>query len=223
MATLDNANKEVGQDLVKGTLIAGTAGATVGAVLGILRQQPVPGYAFSGGLNASLFGMTFIAFRESFLRFQRSKNPLYGLKDSQTMAIDQLWSSTVAGAFTGGILSALARGPKAVPSGTVMFGLVGFGGQWIYSKASRFRQEQILAANPELEAAKALLSEKNKKDTVGTGLLKVLPVLRTDVDDYENRLRIKIQKIELEQKMLQDEVDRRKEQQTKVVSTDEKE
>ena len=28
--------------------------------MGIMKQQPVAGYAFSGGLNASLFGMTFI-------------------------------------------------------------------------------------------------------------------------------------------------------------------
>lgn len=52
---------------------------------------------------------SYLAFRESFLRFQRNKNPLFGLKDSQTMDIDQLWSSTIAGASTGGILSALAR------------------------------------------------------------------------------------------------------------------
>ncbi|KAF9327156.1 hypothetical protein BG006_009490 [Podila minutissima] len=202
----NNADKEVGKDLVKGTLIAGAMGATVGAALGIMRQQPVPSYAFSGGLNASLFGMTFIAFRESFLRFQRSKNPYFGLKDSQTQAVDELWSSTVAGAFTGGILSALARGPKAVPSGTFMFGAMACGGQWIYSKASRYRQNQILAANPDLEST---LQKKNK-NAIGNGILNVLPVHRTEVDDYETRLRNKLHNIELEQKMLEEEVLRRK-------------
>ncbi|KAF9933461.1 hypothetical protein BGZ67_004285 [Mortierella alpina] len=216
-------NKEVGKDLVKGTAAAAVLGATSGAVLGILRQKPVAGYAFSGGLNASLFGMTFIAFRESFLRFQRNKNPFFGLKDSQTMDIDQLWSSTVAGACTGGILAALARGPKAVPSGTFMFSAMAFGGQWIWTKTNRYRQNRILSSTPidvssssESEssvtaAAAARKSGHNNKDaTVGTGLLNILPVHRTDVDDYEEKLKHKLRLIEDEQRALENEVERRK-------------
>ncbi|KAF9280684.1 hypothetical protein BGZ68_007083 [Mortierella alpina] len=206
-------NKEVGKDLVKGTAAAAVLGATAGAVLGILRQKPVAGYAFSGGLNASLFGMTFIAFRESFLRFQRNKNPFFGLKDSQTMDIDQLWSSTVAGACTGGILAALARGPKAVPSGTFMFSAMAFGGQWIWTKTNRYRQNRILATTPiEVSSSSAVVAARksHKDDTVGTGLLNILPVHRTDVDDYEEKLRHKLQLIEDEQRMLETEVERRK-------------
>ncbi|KAF9291191.1 hypothetical protein BGZ74_000399 [Mortierella antarctica] len=100
----------------------------------------------------------------------------------------------------------IAGGPKAVPSGTFMFGAMACGGQWIYSKASRYRQNQILAANPDLEST---LQEKNK-DAIGSGILNVLPVHRTDVDDYETRLRNKLHNIELEQKMLEEEVLRRK-------------
>lgn len=87
-----------------------------------------------------------------------------------------------------------------------MFGAMACGGQWIYSKASRYRQNQILAANPDLEST---LQEKNK-DAIGSGILNVLPVHRTDVDDYETRLRNKLHNIELEQKMLEEEVLRRK-------------
>lgn len=47
--------------------------------------------------------------REAFLAFQRSKNPQFGLKDSQTQDADALFSSAVAGATTGGLLSAVAR------------------------------------------------------------------------------------------------------------------
>ncbi|KAF9151361.1 hypothetical protein BG015_006776 [Linnemannia schmuckeri] len=137
MDAWNEKNKDVGKDLLKGTAIAGVTGATAGGIVGILKQKPVGSYAFSGGLNASLFGMTFIAFRESFLRLQREKNPYYGLKDSQTMDIDHLWSSTIAGAFTGGILAALARGVKAVPSGTFMFGAMAMGGQWVLTKTNR--------------------------------------------------------------------------------------
>ncbi|KAG9322733.1 hypothetical protein KVV02_005421 [Mortierella alpina] len=217
-------NKEVGKDLVKGTAAAAVLGATSGAVLGILRQKPVAGYAFSGGLNASLFGMTFIAFRESFLRFQRNKNPFFGLKDSQTMDIDQLWSSTVAGACTGSILAALARGPKAVPSGTFMFSAMAFGGQWIWTKTNRYRQNRILSSTPidvssssesessvtEAAAAARKLGHSKKDANVGTGLLNILPVHRTDVDDYEEKLKHKLQLIEDEQRALEKEVERRK-------------
>ncbi|KAG0024655.1 hypothetical protein BGZ80_011323 [Entomortierella chlamydospora] len=177
-------DKEVGKDLVKGTLVAGVAGATAGAS---------------------------IAFRESFLRFQRNKNPYYGFKDSQTMEIDQLWSSTVAGACTGGVLSALARGPKTVPSGTFMFGALAFGGQWILNKANRYRQEKILETIPlESTTAQAKGIHADSREHVGTGLLKVLPVHRTDVDDYEKRLLQKLELIEREQKILEEEVLRRK-------------
>ncbi|KAG0270569.1 hypothetical protein DFQ27_004281 [Actinomortierella ambigua] len=151
-------------NLAKGTAVAGLAGATAGATIGILRQKPVMNYAFSGGLNASLFGMTFIASREAFLRYQRAQNPAYGLKDSQTMSIDMLWSSTLAGAFTGGVLATLARGPKALPSGSVMFGLMGFSGQWMINRLHRMRQSRILASSSSLSDDKAVTAA-----TVATG------------------------------------------------------
>ncbi|KAG9064724.1 hypothetical protein KI688_002983 [Linnemannia hyalina] len=214
MDAWNGTNRDIGKDLLKGTAIAGVTGATAGGIIGILRQKPVGAYAFSGGLNASLFGMTFIAFRESFLRLQREKNPYYGLKDSQTMDIDHLWSSTIAGAFTGGILAALARGPKSVPSGTFMFGVMAMGGQWVLTKTNRYRQDRILTSTVPLEslpASSPLASSKsnNSRDAVGTGILSVLPVHRTDVDDYEVKLRQKLELIEIEQAILKEEVLRR--------------
>ncbi|KAI1317035.1 hypothetical protein EDD11_009101 [Mortierella claussenii] len=220
MDTGRKSQEQVGKDLIKGTMIAGALGIASGGIIGILRQQPVGGYAFSGGLNASLFGMTFIAFRESFLRFQQSKNPHYGLKNSQTMDIDQLWSSTFAGAFTGGILAALQGGAKVVPSGTFMCGVIAMGGQWIYSKTNRYRQDRILATIPtghsssSVAAAAATETSANARpkdhDAMGSSLLKVLPVHRTDVDEYEAKLLQKMELIEKEQRMLEEEVLRRK-------------
>ncbi|KAF9905302.1 hypothetical protein EC991_001850 [Linnemannia zychae] len=203
-------NKEVGKDLLKGTAIAGVAGATAGGIIAILKQKPVGAYVFSGGLNSSLFGMTFIASRETFLRLQREKNPYYGLKDSQTMDIDHLWSSTCAGAFTGGILAALARGVKAVPSGTFMFGVMAMGGQWILTKTNRYRQDRILITTVPIDSLPAssplaAASSNSSRNAVGTGLLNVLPVQRTDVDDYEVRLRKKLALIEQEEGVLKEE------------------
>ncbi|ORZ08281.1 hypothetical protein BCR41DRAFT_399361 [Lobosporangium transversale] len=118
----------------------------------------------------------------------RNKNPYFGLKDPQTIEIEQLWSSTLAGACTGGILAALARGCKAVPSGTIMFGVMALSGQWIWSKTNRYRQKKVLANIPQIEqsetyqtitasAAKATTGALRRRNAVGAGLLKVLPML----------------------------------------------
>lgn len=47
--------------------------------------------------------------RETFITYQRQKNAQFGLKDSQTKDVDALISSTLAGATTGGLLSAVFR------------------------------------------------------------------------------------------------------------------
>ncbi|KAG0245380.1 hypothetical protein BGW41_000007 [Actinomortierella wolfii] len=225
---------EAAIDLAKGTAVAGLAGATAGATIGILRQKPVMSYAFSGGLNASLFGMTFIASREALLRYQRSKNPAFGLKDSQTMSIDMLWSSTFAGAFTGGVLATLARGPKAMPSGAFMFGMMGLSGQWVVNRLHRWRQDRILhSAIPTVAAGTKTVdppslpsstsphsatttAEKPQKDQHihaqeegASVLLQVLPVRGTHMDDYEIKLRTRLNYIDKEVAFLQAEQLRR--------------
>jgi hypothetical protein len=47
--------------------------------------------------------------RETFISYQRQKNAQFGLKDSQTKDLDALISSAMAGATTGGLLSAAFR------------------------------------------------------------------------------------------------------------------
>ncbi|KAF9974013.1 hypothetical protein BGZ73_002710 [Actinomortierella ambigua] len=243
MTTADKHQATI--DLAKGTAVAALAGATAGATIGILRQKPVMNYAFSGGLNASLFGMTFIASREAFLRYQRAQNPAYGLKDSQTMSIDMLWSSTLAGAFTGGVLATLARGPKALPSGSFMFGVMGFSGQWIVNRLHRMRQERILASPalmdttskptptatapaPATETATAtpvathssaspassgvtstLAAHTHQQKEGASKLLNVLPVRGTHMDDYEVKLRTRLENIDKEVAFLEAEQLRR--------------
>jgi hypothetical protein len=53
--------------------------------------------------------LTNLGVRESYLAYQRSKNPQYGLKISQTQDADALFSSAMAGATTGGLLASAAR------------------------------------------------------------------------------------------------------------------
>lgn len=106
--------------------------------------------------------------RETFITYQRQKNAQFGLKDSQTKDVDALISSTMAGATTGGLLSAVFRkvyssfavyallithlgGPKTAPSGAFMFGAICSGLQMIYTAGNNWRQEMIIKQqnNPE--------------------------------------------------------------------------
>ena len=100
-----------------------------------------------------------------------------------------------------------------MPSGTFMFSAMAFGGQWIWTKTNRYRQNRILSTTP-VESSSSSTSSAGKQgrkdDTVGTGLLNILPVHRTDVDDYEEKLKHKLQLIEDEQRALENEVERRK-------------
>ncbi|KAG1463199.1 hypothetical protein G6F56_005338 [Rhizopus delemar] len=64
--------------------------------------------------------------------------------DSETKDIDALISSAMAGATTGGLLTAAFRGPKAAPSGTIMFGAICTGFQLIYTAGNNWRQESII-------------------------------------------------------------------------------
>ncbi len=88
-----------------------------------------------------------------------------------------------------------------------MFGVMGLGGQWILNRSNRYRQDMIMATTEE-NPLKPLPTTNS--GAVGSGILNVLPVHRTDVDNYEVRLKQKLQLIEHEQKVLQEELLRRK-------------
>jgi len=100
-----------------------------------------------------------------------------------------------------------------------MFGAIALGGQWILTTMNRYRQDKILtatevgslsASSPISAASPSSSSSSSSKDMIGTGLLNVLPVHRTDVDDYEARLKQKLELIEREQAILKEEKLRRK-------------
>lgn len=90
-----------------------------------------------------------------------------------------------------------------------MFGATALSGQWILNKSNRYRQDKILATVVAQDPAEHVRAPM-KRGAVGSGILNVLPVHKTDVDDYEARLTQKLQLIEREQKVLEEEVLRRK-------------
>ncbi|KAI8581776.1 hypothetical protein K450DRAFT_278848 [Umbelopsis ramanniana AG] len=137
-------NDDSVSNVVTGTSLAVIFGATTGSSLAVLRNASVKQYATSTAVNCGLFSVTFFSIREAFLAFQRSKNPQFGLKDSQTQDADALFSSAMAGATTGGLLAAVARGPRGLIPGFFMFGAFCTTGQLLYTAGYRWRQNIIL-------------------------------------------------------------------------------
>lgn len=187
------------------------AGATTGATVAVLKNAPVKQFAVATGLNCGAFGATFfrklmpsskkkegqklthsqIVVRETFLTYQQSKNPQFGLKDSQTRDIDELISSAMAGATTGGLLSAAYRGPKGAAPGAVMFGLICTGLQVAYTGANKWRQTMILENDDE-------------KPAITQSILKHIhmpswfPIHQLSEEEYNDLLDTKLQTLEAE-------------------------
>lgn len=95
-----------------------------------------------------------------------------------------------------------------------MFGVMAMGGQWVLTKTNRYRQDRILTSTTPMESLPAssplLTKPTSSRDALGTGILNVLPVHRTDVDEYEVKLKQKLELIEKEEAFLKEEALRRK-------------
>ncbi|KAI9267859.1 hypothetical protein BY458DRAFT_573016 [Sporodiniella umbellata] len=123
---MNTRSKETLENVFWGTGVSGFLGATTGATMAVLKNAPIKQFSISTGLSCSVFGATFFCktstllnwliftlfvkvVRETFISYQRQQNTQFGLKDSETRDIDALISSTMAGATTGGLLSAAFR------------------------------------------------------------------------------------------------------------------
>ncbi|KAG0165437.1 hypothetical protein DFQ28_009400 [Apophysomyces sp. BC1034] len=186
-----------------GTCLSATVGATTGTMLAVLKPAPIGQYALSTGLNCGVFGATFLMVRETFLSYQRSKNPLYGLKDSQTRDLDDLVSSTMAGITTGGLLSALYRGPRGVLPGSIMFGTITAGAQILYSAGNRWRQDKIVRR------------EQNREDEESVSFFDYIqvpwwsPIRPLSNEEYEQLLDERLQVLEAEVEAIEQEFNKK--------------
>ncbi|KAL0079895.1 hypothetical protein J3Q64DRAFT_1751672 [Phycomyces blakesleeanus] len=192
-------NKDLVQTVATGAGISAVTGATVGATVAVLTNSPVRTFAISTGLNCGVFGATFFAVRESFLTYQRSKNPLYGLKDSQTRDVDDLVSSTMAGVTTGGLLSAAYRGSRGVIPGSIMFGTFCAGTQLLYSAANRWRQDKILEKESGNEVVAKSIWEYIKMPSWS-------PIRQLSNDEYNEILDNQLKALEEEMRVIEKEL-----------------
>ncbi|CEP15967.1 hypothetical protein [Parasitella parasitica] len=190
------------------TLNVALVGASTGATIAVLKNAPVKQWTVSTGLNCGVFGATFFLVRETFITYQRQKNAQFGLKDSQTRDFDAVFSSAMAGATTGGLLSAAYKGPKSMVSGAVMFGALCTGIQAAFTAGNNWRQESILKSGKldepsfQLTMRQSNMQEEQKK--TGFSLLKYInlpswfPIHQLSEDEYNELLDTKLQTLEAE-------------------------
>ncbi|ORX70690.1 hypothetical protein DL89DRAFT_266860, partial [Linderina pennispora] len=139
------ADRDSRNRIILGTLGLAVTGGVVGMNIAILRNlQPIARHATTMAMNWSLYGVLFFTSREIMLIEQKSKNEPLNLRFSQTRDSDELFSSTIAGGLTGGLLALITRGRRSVPTGVALFAAISGTSQYCYTRLNRRRQEMIL-------------------------------------------------------------------------------
>ncbi|RLN59934.1 hypothetical protein BBJ29_006381 [Phytophthora kernoviae] len=115
-ATLEKAKGAIKHMLV-GASMAGTAGATMGAVLAALRNESIQFYAASMGSNFFLLSSTYIAFEEIIADKRGDK------KDWITGSI----AGSITGGFYAGLFGGRFRGVQGTAAGAAVGAAVIFG------------------------------------------------------------------------------------------------
>lgn len=144
--------------------------------------------------------------RETFITYQRQQNAQFGLKDSQTKDFDALFSSTMAGITTGGLLSAAYRGPRMVLPGAVMFGAICSGIQVLYTSGNNWRQQAIINSG-KLDGSSIKFKQEHdptQHQKEGFSLLKYInlpswsPIRQLSEEEYNELLDTKLHTLEAE-------------------------
>ncbi|RCH89451.1 hypothetical protein CU098_007757 [Rhizopus stolonifer] len=197
---MTSRSTETVKNVIVGSSLAAMAGGTTGATIAVLKNAPVKQWTISTGLNCGVFGATFFLVRETFITYQRQKNSQFGLKDSETKDMDAMFSSAMAGATTGGLLSAAYRGPKSVLSGVVIFGSICSVLQGIYTKGNHWRQDAIIQQmNPVVEPTPSPPQQKK-----GFSIMQYIqlpawfPIHQLSEEEYNELLDTKLQTLEAE-------------------------
>ncbi|KAJ1839916.1 hypothetical protein LPJ70_004875 [Coemansia sp. RSA 2708] len=140
------SDKQARNRVIWGTAGMGALGAAIGLNLAILKNlQPITRHTLTMSANWTIYGLFFMTTREMLLAEQRGKNDDLKLRLSQTRDADELFSSTVAGVLTGGMLSFVVRRTRAAAvSGALFFGAVSAAGQLSYTALNRRRQQWII-------------------------------------------------------------------------------
>ena len=114
---------------------------------------------------------------------------------------DRVFASTISGSATGFTLGFLFRGPRNVLPGTIMFSLFGWSGQHIY--------EWLDARNSGYVKEKREMGEKEEKKSwlQRMGKSKWSPMRALTEDEYEEMMKERILKVDVEIALLKDKIE----------------
>ncbi|KAJ2636502.1 hypothetical protein GGF40_002960 [Coemansia sp. RSA 1286] len=227
--------------IILGTLGFGAIGGAIGLNIAILRNlQPIAKHTTTMAANWSLCGLFFLTTREALLLEQNTKNTTAAAAASSAAVVrpslmrehDQMFSSVLAGGFTGGILSFLARGnKKSFISGALGFGALAAGGQYLYTLANRKRRqiivgkmmadngnsvEQTSSKAPEPDDSESMVARLRRAISVDpiTLLPQWFPLRRIPSEEYREILELRREEIRYELRRLRgivEDMDRREE------------
>lgn len=163
--------------------IAGCAGFLFGGTSGILKSTTPFLFATASSIQTFALGTTFWACRGTFLQ-------LRGGTATRTPG-DYVQASTLAGGLSGGVVALVTRSRRNVLPATVMWSLFGCVGQLAYNRYSAAPREQ---QQPKVGFWQRM-AEKSWS-----------PVTFMSNDEYAEKLREKLLKVDVEIAILDDKI-----------------
>ncbi|KAJ2826349.1 hypothetical protein IWW50_002402 [Coemansia erecta] len=202
-----------------GTLGLGSLGAAIGLNIAILKNlQPITRHTLTMSANWTIYGLFFLTTREMLLAEQYDKNKELRVHGSRTRYADELFSSSVSGMLTGGVLAAVVRRTKgAAVSGALFFGAVSAVGQVVYSALWQRRQQWIIRrmgydtgeGESEADVSMSIAARLRRAVSVDpiTWLPEWFPVRRISSPEYRSMLLARREELVFEMRGLQQTID----------------
>lgn len=184
------AHPIIGPALKVGAM-TGCAGFLTGGIVAVLRSTPtVMLFAFGTGFNCCALGSTFWAIRSTMLRALHDP----GARSPEISPKEMTYISGVSGSLTGLMLGLILRGRSNMFPGGIVWGLIGFGGQYGYNIADdRHRRDNIKSHAENRESC-----DISSSLVEGVFRSKWSPIKKLTDEEYETMLKGKLLAIEAE-------------------------
>ncbi|KAJ1747543.1 hypothetical protein GGH19_004556 [Coemansia sp. RSA 1807] len=202
-----------------GTLGLGGLGAAIGLNIAILKNlQPIARHTLTMSANWTIYGLFFLTTREMLLAEQYGKNRDLRLQVSQTRDADKMFSSTMAGMLTGGMLALVVRRTRrAAVSGALFFGAISAVGQLTYTALNHRRQQWIIRkmgysttaeTEPKPDESMSLAARLRRAVSVDpiTWLPAWFPVRRISSPEYRSILQARQEELTFEMRGLRETI-----------------
>lgn len=127
-------------------------------------------------------------------------------------------ASTLAGGVTGGVIAGLVRGRRNILPATILWTLFGYVGQRVYNRLDAKHSEQVGVAAEEEAMHSGMKEERGFWDKVAE--MKWSPMKKLEDEEYANILREKLLGIDAQIALVDEEMERLKEEESDQASGD---